>query len=88
MLEDLDTVGPALDRYTQLIRSQSKPDRLRRAFNLSAMVRAFSWQGAVRHAGHLGEAAVVERFLMQLYGPETGARLVRMIRHDGQRRLP
>jgi hypothetical protein len=51
----------------------SPPERLARALALSALARDLAWQGALRHAGHLGTAAVVERFLRQLYGPDVAA---------------
>jgi hypothetical protein len=50
-------------------------ERLARALALSAFVRDLAWAGARLEAEHLGTAAVVARFLCQLYGPESAARL-------------
>lgn len=65
-----DTDPAMLERYLQGIRSISKPQRFVRALELSALARSLAWQGANRQAGHLGAEAVVERFLLQLYGPD------------------
>lgn len=77
-----DTDPAALERYLALVRAIPKPERFLRALALSALARAFAWEGARRSAGLCGEAAVVERFLLQLYGPSTGPRMVAMLRRD------
>jgi hypothetical protein len=62
-----------------MIRRLSKTERLERTLVLSAFVRRLAWAGATRHAGGRGNAAVVERFLAQLYGPELTPALRRLI---------
>ena len=53
-----------------MLQDASPAERLLRALALSAYVRAVAWQGAVLHAEGQGEAAVIERFLRQLYGSD------------------
>ena len=69
-LADMDTDAITRARVLELLKGISPPERMGRALALSALVRDLAWQGAVRHAGHLGAAAVVDRFLRQLYGAE------------------
>ncbi len=71
----MDTDSAARSRYLKLIAAVPAPERLTRALALSAFVRDLVWQGATRHVGHLGRAAVVERFALQLYGPEIAERI-------------
>ncbi|MFN2400780.1 MAG: hypothetical protein ABR543_19405 [Gemmatimonadaceae bacterium] len=77
-----DTDSAMLSRYLELIRGVPKPERFIRALALSALVRDLAWQGATRHAGHLGADAVVERFLLQLYGSDV-VRQMRVSRESG-----
>ncbi len=70
-----DTDSAARSRYLELIAAVPAPERLTRALALSAFVRDLVWQGATGHVGHLGSAAVVERFALQLYGPEIAERI-------------
>ena len=63
------------DPYLEGIAAMSGAERLERALALTAFVRDLAWQGATLHAGHLGHAAVVERFLRQLYGDEVATRV-------------
>ena len=62
----------------------SLSERFMHALTLSVYVRQLAWQGAQQHAGALGETAVVDRFLTQLYGVEvaTWFRAVRHGAHD------
>lgn len=78
----LDTDAAMLARYLDLIRSASKPQRLARALALSALARHVAWQGALRHSGQLGDAAVAERFVLQLYGPDAARRVATRLRDD------
>jgi len=57
----------------ELLKTMSPAQRLASALAWSDLVRDLAWQGAVRYAGHLGQAAVVDRFLRQLYGPKVAA---------------
>lgn len=78
-----DTDSAMLLRYLELMRGVPKPERFIRALALSALVRDLAWQGATRHAGHLGDDAVVERFLLQLYGSDI-ARQMRVSRDSAE----
>lgn len=51
----------------------SPSERFMMALALSAYVRQLAWQGAKQHAGSRGQAAVVDRFLQQLYGADVAA---------------
>ena len=73
-----DAERDAVERHLSLVRALSKTERLERALALSAFVRRLAWEGATRHAGAGGRAAVVERFLRQLYGPELAPELRRL----------
>lgn len=81
----MDTDAVALARYRDLIRGIPKPERLARAIALSALARDLAWQGAKRHSGQLGAAAVVERFLLQLYGPRVARQMSTSLRKDRER---
>ena len=70
-----DTDSPTLERYLQGIQDMPKPQRFVRALELSALARSLTWQGANRHAGHLGPQAVVTRYLLQMYGTEVAERV-------------
>lgn len=48
-------------------------ERFQRALALSSFTRNLAWAGAERTAGHLGHAAVVERFFLQVYGASVPA---------------
>lgn len=72
-MNDTDTASRA--RLHELLRAAPPAERLTRALALTAVARELAWQGATRHAGHLGAAAVVDRFLRQLYGPEVAAQV-------------
>jgi len=71
----MDTDATTRARWRELLRTLSPPERLARALALTALARDLAWQGALRHAGHLGTAGVVDRFLRQLYGPEVATRI-------------
>lgn len=71
----MDTDATTRARFLELLRAMTPPERLARALALTALARDLAWQGAMRHAGHLGAAGVVDRFLRQLYGPEFAARI-------------
>lgn len=79
MVDMRDTEDAMLGRYLALIGGISKPERLIRALALSALARELTWYGATRHVGHMGRDAVVERFLLQLYGPDTARRMIDML---------
>ncbi len=55
---------------SELLKATSPAQRMAGALAWSALVRDLAWQGAMQHAGHGGEASVVNRFLRQLYGSE------------------
>lgn len=78
----IDTEAVTLARYLDLLRSVPKAERLARVFALSALAREMTWQGATRHSGHRGPDAVVERFLLQLYGPDTAPRMLAALRAE------
>ncbi len=64
-----DTSAETQARYEQLLAALTPGERLGRALALSAFARQLAWAGAERFAGHLGRAAVIERFFLQVYGP-------------------
>lgn len=59
----------------------SPSERFMRALALSAYVRQLAWQGAQQHAGARGEAAVIDRFLRQLYGADVAAAFRSKVEH-------
>ena len=65
-----DTNLETYERQLALIRTLSKPERLRRALALSALVRQLAWEGTMLRAAHLGPTAQKQRYLAQLYGPD------------------
>lgn len=67
--------------YHLMLRRLPKAERFLRALALTAYVRDLTWQGATRRAGELGSVAVVDRFILQLYGP-TVAREFRAARES------
>lgn len=75
-----DTDEAMLAKYLDFVRSVPKSQRLARAMALSALARDMAWQGATRHSGHRGAAAVTERFLLQLYGADFAARVAASLR--------
>jgi len=70
-----DTDSATRSRYLDLIAAVPPAERLHNALALTALVRDLAWQGATLHSGHLGNEAVVERFCLQLYGPEIAERI-------------
>lgn len=71
----MDTDAATLARLTDLVRALPPAERLARALALSALARQLAWQGARAHVREDGAAAVLDRFLRQLYGPELAARI-------------
>jgi hypothetical protein len=65
-----DTDAATRDALSAMLQQLSPSERFLRALALSAYVRQLAWQGARQHAGTRGEAAVVDRFLTQLYGAD------------------
>ena len=63
-----DTDEVTREAHLAMLRQLSPSERFVRALTLSAYVRQLAWQGARKHAGAHGEAAVIDRFLTQLYG--------------------
>jgi hypothetical protein len=78
-----DTDGATYQRYLALLRGLPLGERFARALALTSLARAFAWQGARRRVGHLGEDAVLERFLVQLYGPDFARRAIALRRSQG-----
>ncbi len=74
-----DTDAAMFARYLDLVRTVPRAQRLARAMALSALARNMAWQGATRHSGHRGPAAVTERFLLQLYGPDVARYVVTLL---------
>ena len=68
--------------YLTMLADVPMADRFIRALALSAYLRELAWQGAVLHAGQQGDTAVVDRFLLQLYGAGV-ARQFRAAREQG-----
>ena len=66
----IDTNPDAYERQLALIRTLSKPERMRRAPALSALVRKLTWEGATLRAARHGPTAQRQRYLAQLYGPD------------------
>lgn len=65
----VDTDPGTHARRIALLRAMTAAERLARALDLTAVTRDLAWQGAMRHSEPRGSAAVVDRFLRQLYGP-------------------
>ncbi|CAN5335683.1 hypothetical protein BH09GEM1_BH09GEM1_27100 [soil metagenome] len=63
-----DTVSSS--RYDEHLTVLTPGERFLKALALSAYVRGLAWQGARLHAESQDAAAVVERFLQQLYGDD------------------
>ncbi|HEX5410022.1 MAG TPA: hypothetical protein VFW89_09665 [Gemmatimonadaceae bacterium] len=76
-----DTDRAVFARYLDLVRSVPKSQRMMRALALSALAREMTWCGARRHSGHLGNDAVTERFLQQLYGPDVGREIAALLQN-------
>ena len=78
----MDTVTPMTATYARMVAGMSMSERFVHALALSAFVRALAWQGAVLHAVSQDADAVVDRFVLQLYGAEVAAwfRAVRLRR--------
>lgn len=64
-----DTTVDAQKQYDEMLKALTPVERFRRTVELSAYVRALAWTGAEDFAGHLGRAAVLQRFFLQVYGP-------------------
>lgn len=65
-----DSDAKTRDTLLTMIGRLSPSERFVRALSLSVYVRQLAWQGARLHAGSCSEAAVVDRFLTQLYGAD------------------
>ncbi|MGI8619703.1 MAG: hypothetical protein ACR2L6_11550 [Gemmatimonadaceae bacterium] len=75
-----DTDPATFERYLAVIRTVPPAERFVRALALSALARDLAREGAARHSAHLGDNAVAERFLLQMYGPDVAARMTAMLR--------
>lgn len=71
----LDTDAVTRARQLAAIQELSGAERLARAIALSTLVCDLAWAGAQLHVREMGSGDIVARFLAQLYGPETAARL-------------
>ena len=65
-------------QHLALIRGLTKPERLRRALGLTAFARMLVWEGAARGRPS-GTPAHIDRFLLQLFGPDLTPELRRLL---------
>jgi hypothetical protein len=65
-----DTTTATQQAYDALLAGMTPAERLQRMLSLSCLARNLAWAGAERAVGHLGRPKVVERFFLQLYGPD------------------
>ena len=65
-----DTTHATQLAYDALLSGMTPAERLQRMLSLTCLARDLAWTGAERAVGHLGRPKVVERFFLQLYGPE------------------
>ncbi len=65
-----DTTTATQQAYDALLAGMTPAERLQRMLSLSCLARNLAWAGAERAVGHLGRRKVVERFFVQLYGPD------------------
>ncbi len=65
-----DTTTATQQAYDALLAGMTPAERLQRMLSLSCLARNLAWAGAERAVGHLGRQKVVERFFVQLYGPD------------------
>ena len=73
MTEHSDTPPAVRAVYDALLMRMTPVERFQRAMELSSFTRNLAWAGAERTAGHLGHAAVVARFFLQVYGESVPA---------------
>lgn len=65
-----DTTATTQHAYDALLAGMTPAERLQRLLSLTCLARNLAWAGAERAVGHLGRPKVVERFFLQLYGPD------------------
>ncbi|WP_309672199.1 hypothetical protein [Gemmatimonas sp.] len=65
-----DTTATTQHAYDALLAGMTPAERLQRMLSLTCLARDLAWAGAERAVGHLGRPRVVERFFLQLYGPD------------------
>ena len=65
-----DTATATQQAYDALLAGMTPAERLQRMLSLTCLARDLAWAGAERAVGHLGRPKVVERFFLQLYGPD------------------